>query len=59
VVRQRPRIGPDPEAPAEVSEEQSSIHQQDIYHEDGINTMEENDEIASREAAFMRGFLTA
>jgi hypothetical protein len=58
VIRQKARIAPEPDGKA-YSREQEDTHKGDIYFTEGINQLEENDEITSNEAAFMRGFLSA
>ena len=56
VVRQRPRIAP---TPTEESFEPEPQDSGDIYSGEGVSQLEENDEITSNEAGFMRGFLSA
>jgi hypothetical protein len=57
-VRQKPRIAPELED-SSASSEQAEVRKNDIYFEEGVVQLEENDEITSSEAAFMRGFLSA
>lgn len=57
VVRQRARIAPELEEQPEYDADTQS--KDDIYSERTVDILEENDEIAANEAAFMRGYMSA